>query len=262
MSINYYLRENPFNHGKKYFARTIKNNQVSEKALLEAMAGKGTSLTPTELRGVLDLLKNTISDLLTKGSQVDLTDFITLSPVVKNSIDDNDKPFNHSNGQINLRCRVSRKLIEKVRTTAVVEQKDNEDKLPKIINIKSGSEKENAIRWPYSTTFKGNNLMPYGRGIKGIEIINQNDDTEQLIISKADLVLDSFTTREISFSISHSIIIPDWLTANLPVYLRVQYTGEKESMTFHSTAKATYWLNAPLETVDNTLSEENKEEVA
>lgn len=262
MSINYYLSQNPFNNGKKYFARTITNGQISEKELLEAMAGKGTSLTPTELRGVLDLLKNTIREFLIKGNQVELNNFISLSPRVKSNINDNDQPFNHNTGQIKLNCRISKKLTEAVRTAAVVERKDNEEKIPKIINVKSGKAKENAIRWPYSTTLKGNNLQPYGCDIKGIEIVSAEDDTLKLEISVSDLIMDYTSAREISFSISHGIQIPDWLTAQLAVYLRIQYTGETESMTNHSKPVKTYWLIAPEETTNNSNSEENREEVA
>lgn len=262
MSINYYLSQNPFNNGKKYFARTLKNNQVTEKELLEAMAGKGTSLTPTELRGVLDLLKITISELLIKGSQVELSDFITLAPVVKSNINDADQPFNHNTGDIKLRCRINKKLIDTIRSAAVVERKDNEDKAPKITSVQSGKAKENAIRWPYSTTLKGNNLQPYGCVIKGIEIINAENDTLNLIVPLSDLVIDRDSAKEVSFSISNSIVIPDWLTTQLPVYLRIQYTGEADSITNHSKVIKSYWLNAPVETTNSISSENIQEEVA
>ncbi|MBN2736494.1 MAG: hypothetical protein JXR70_05895 [Spirochaetales bacterium] len=262
MSINYYLSQNPFSNGKKYFARTITNSQISEKELLEAMAGKGTSLTPTELRGVVDLLKNTISEFLIKGSQVELYNFITLSPRVKSNINDNDQPFSHKTGQIKVFCRINKKLTDALRKAAVVERKDNEEKAPKITDVKSGKAKENAIRWPYSTSLKGNNLQPYGCHIKGIEMVSIENDTLNLVVPVKDLIMDHTSAREISFSINHNFTIPDWLTKQLPIYLRIQYTGETDRMTHYSKVVKTYWLSAPQETTNSTNNKVYKEEVA
>lgn len=255
MSIQYYLRENPFGIGKRFFARTIIKNQITEEKLLDRMAGKGTAMTPTELRGVLDLLKKTIEELLVEGNLVHLNDFLDLYPSVNSSCDFNDRGFNHNIGNINLRCRLDNSLVKKIRDSLLVERLDDEKKIPKIVTVRSGRSRENAIRWPYSTTLRGNNLKPQGREIKGIKIVSREDSTNKISIPAENLVLDITGSKELSFSIKQEVTMPSWLTPELPVFLLIEYTGENEELSINSLPVKTFWLIEP-ETTEETDNED------
>jgi hypothetical protein len=261
MSIQYYLRKNPFGTGKKFFARTIVKNQITEEKLLDRMAGKGTAMTPTELRGVLDLLKKTIEELLMEGNLVQLNNFMELYPSINSSSDFSDRGFNHNVGNINLRCRLNNTLVKKIRSNILVERLDNEKKMPKIITVRSGNERENAIRWPYSTTLRGNNLKQSGRDIKGIKIISQENSENFIIIPAENLVLDTMGSKELSFSISHEITIPSWLISGLPVFLLIEYTGENEQLAIQSLPVKTFWLIQP-ETAETEVTTDNEENIS
>lgn len=169
MSIQYYLRENKLKLGKKYFAQTVPNQIIDEKSLVEYMAGKNAGMTSTELNGVLDLLKLSLKELLTKGNRIVLSDTLSIFPVIKASFDTSKEGFNHSSNSINVRCKVSRVLKNEIRKTAVVEKHSSNGIAPKLSDVISGKKEENIIRWPYSTTMSGKNLNPWKQLNKGCD---------------------------------------------------------------------------------------------
>lgn len=245
MSIKYNIHENPFKRGKAFFAKTIINQKVNENKLRAYMAMKETSLTENQLQGVLNLLKESIKELLSEGNLVQLDNFLELYPSVTAGFDTPKDFFNHHRDQIKIRCRINKALTKEVKSKTLVEKQSDEERQPNLTHVISGIKQENVIRWPYSTTLRGSNLNPAARDINSISIFSQNDHNQILIVPANDLVLDSKGSKELSFSISNQVQIPAWLTPGLPVYLRIDYAGDNPLLNRQSTEVKTYWQELP-----------------
>jgi hypothetical protein len=245
MSIKYRIRENRLNRGKAFYAATTVDQRTSEEKFLAYMAMKGTSLTPTELRGVIDLFKQSVRELLAEGNRIVLDDFLVLYPSVVASFDTPAESFNRERNDIRIHCRVSRSLTGFVKNAIVVEKQDENERQPNLTRVISGINRENVIRWPYSTTLRGSNLNAGNREIGSITVFSRDDAELVLTVPANDLILDTKGPKELSFSISHQVEIPSWLTAGLPVYLRIEYAGENPLLNRVSTEVKTYWQSLP-----------------
>ena len=261
MSLNYYLRKNTLLQGKKFFAKTIYSRTLDDEKILAYMVKKNTAMSITELRGVLNLLKQSFTELLSEGCRLVLNDLVSLYPAVKASFDRNNEAFNHNTVKVKVRCRVAESLSHVVSKKAIVEKVGKPDEIPTLKNVISGKQKVNAIRWPYSTTVIGEGLNPDDREITGLRVLNQNNTDENFRITQEHLVLDGQSKKEVSFSITHDCPIPEWLSEELPVYLQLEYPGEDPNMPLVSKSVRTFWLKKPetseaLETEENVSTEE------
>ncbi|MBN1892073.1 MAG: hypothetical protein JW780_04765 [Clostridiales bacterium] len=245
MSIKYRIKENRFNSGKAFYAVTTIDQRTSEEKLMAYMAMKGTSLTSIELRGVIDLFKQSVRELLAEGNRIVLDDFLILYPSVTAGFDTPAESFNHKRDRIGIRCRVSRSLASFVRNATVVEKQDENERQPNLTRVISGINRENVIRWPYATTLKGNNLNEVNRTIGSITIFSRDDSRLVLTVPASDLIIDSRSKKGLSFSISNQVVIPTWLTPGLPVYLRIEYSGSNPLLNRVSTEVKTYWQSLP-----------------
>lgn len=262
MSIKYYIHENPFKKGKAFFARTIINQKIKEKKLLEYMSMKGTSLTSNELQAILNLFKESIEDLLAEGNMIQLDNFMNLYPAITASFDSPKGAFNHNRDKVKIRCRINKDLVKTVRNKSQVEKQADDERQPNLTHVISGIQKENVIRWPYSTTLRGSNLNPSNRGINSISIFNQENTEEILNIPASHLLLDTKGPKELSFSILSEVEIPSWLTPGLPVYLRVEYAGDNLQLNRLSTEVKTFWQTLPESEQISTEETETEEYTA
>ena len=258
MSIQYYLRQNPLVNGKAFFAQTIFSRTLEQEEILAYMVQKNTALSITELRGVVNLLKSTLKELLTQGNRLVIDDLLTLYPAVQATFERNNEAFNHNTGRVKVNCRIAGSLNEDVSKMALVEKSGKADNLPTLKNIISGMEKENVVRWPYATKVIGEKLNPQGQKIKGISILNQNDVSQIFTIGEDYLVLDSQSEKEVTFSISNQCPVPEWLTAELPIFLQLEYPGEGENRELKSTSIKTFWIRQAeiIETNENVNTQQ------
>jgi hypothetical protein len=245
MSIKYRIKQNHFNKGKAFYAATAIDQRMSEEKFLAYMAMKGTSLTPTELRGVIDLFKQSVRELLADGNRIVLDDFLILYPSVTAAFDTAGESFNRNRDDIRIRCRVSRALTNFVGNATAVEKQDDNERQPNLTQVTSGIDRENVIRWPYSTTLRGSNLNGANRDIRSITIFDRDNADRVLTVPASDLILDTKGPKELSFSISQEVDIPSWLTPGLPVYLRIEYAGANPLLNRVSTEVKTYWQSLP-----------------
>ncbi|MBN2738594.1 MAG: hypothetical protein JXR70_16555 [Spirochaetales bacterium] len=247
MSINYYVAKNTLGKGKPFFARTLINERVDEKELINLMLDKGTSLTATDLAAVLGLLKETVVKVLRAGKSIAIDDFISLSPSVNASFEMEEEPFNHFSHNIKVNCHASRKLVKAVSYKAVVEKTVGNKKGPVLTSVISGSDNENLIRFPHSTTVKGKNLAPYNYELNQVHISERENSVNSLVIHSEDLVIDSLGDRKVVFSMKPGLEIPEWLTQGLPVFMRLLYHNGNENLDLYSLPVETYWLEVPEE---------------
>jgi hypothetical protein len=257
MSIKYRIKENHLKKGKAFYAATAVDRKISEEKFLAYMAMKGTSLTPTELRGVIDLFKQGVRELLAEGNRIVLDDFLVLYPSVRATFDTPAESFNRERNEIGVRCRVSRSLTGFVRNTAVVEKQDENERQPNLTRVISGINRENVIRWPYSTTLRGSNLDAGKRDIRSVTIFSRDNPEQVLTISASDLIFDTRSKKILSFCISNRMVIPAWLIPGLSVYLRIEYCGENPLLNRVSTEVKTYWQSLPENRdADRTVTED------
>ncbi|MBN2738585.1 MAG: hypothetical protein JXR70_16505 [Spirochaetales bacterium] len=256
MSIQYFIQENPFGKGKAFFAKTNTKQVITEDKFLAYAAMTGTKLSITELKAVLNRFKESIGELLAEGNRVNLDNFIDLYPAIIASFNTPREIFNKDRDDIKIRCRVHRSLTKTVKEKAVVERQNDNERQPNLTHIASGINNENVIRWPYSTTLRGNNLNVGNRKINSIIIFSRNDHNQVFTVNAEDLILDTKGSKELSFSIANHVAIPSWLTSGHAVYLRVEYSGDNPLLNRVSTEVKTYWQALPPNLEDERGTEE------
>ncbi|MBN2735914.1 MAG: hypothetical protein JXR70_02960 [Spirochaetales bacterium] len=254
MSIQYYIKTNNLNKGDKYYAKTQYTQNVYDIDLLNYMVKKNTAMSITELKAVIDLLKQSITELMKEGSRVILENLITFFPVVKAGFKATDEAFHHASGKVKVKSIVSRGLSNEIRKTAIVEKMSVNKSVPTLNDVVSGIDRKNEIRWPYSTSIIGKNLKPFEYKVDLLRIINKDNPAEELIIHAGNLILDSKSDKEITFSISQNLSVPQWLEPGKPVLLQLEYRNGKSILPLVSNGIETYWLNQ-IETLEVSDSE-------
>lgn len=95
MTIKYALY--PTNFGSKkptYYARVITSQLLDTEDIIEIVAKRGTTVTHTDVRSVIDILSRVIEDKLAEGASIHLP-FANFSLTIKGQFNEFSDKFNH-----------------------------------------------------------------------------------------------------------------------------------------------------------------------
>lgn len=111
MTIQYALYKNKLATAKnKTFTAKVKSyRSITEDALLDELADRGTTLTKTDIKAVLELLSESIERNLSRGNTINLP-FANFIPVIKGTFNDPNDQFRDSRHKISFSVSLGNRL--------------------------------------------------------------------------------------------------------------------------------------------------------
>ena len=132
MSIKYHIYQNNMNRNCKYIARIIKNDTCVAKDIIQRMLDYGSTITETDIVGVIEVLNSVIDSLLREGERVNLFDLVYLYPVISGTFKDMNDDFDEDRHKIAIKSSAGKKLKRITYKKSEIQKKNIEKPTPLI----------------------------------------------------------------------------------------------------------------------------------
>ncbi len=131
MPIRYYLRPNPLPGRDAHFiSQAVSVDTVDEAGLIDRMAASGTTLTRAQIASAMQTLAETVSSLVADGHRVTVAGLAQFFPVMSGKFKGADDEFDKKRHELGVAAAVGLKLVEEVRSKAVVEKQKPTEQTP------------------------------------------------------------------------------------------------------------------------------------
>lgn len=239
MSLKYTLIQNYLQNDGSFYGRLVIGSTYTREQIVARMLSKGTSLTSNEVKGVLDLLQETISEVIKDGHAINLDNFMRITPTLKGSFENSSEGFNSSKHTIALRTRMDREFINSMVRNLTVEKVDRSMKQPFIDILEDTRHNEPVLVMRGANRITGANLNKYK--LISLEIINSIKKTEKLEIPVSELDTPTFSNKELVFIIMSDQTPPAWLKQNTGINIKLNYHDPKKDVDVASNGFSTVW---------------------
>ena len=124
--INYFLRKNPLTSSDEnlYMASVGKKDTQRQKDVIEHMMKRNTTISRQDIMIVLDLLEETVMDLVLNGFPV-ITDLFKARMSIRGGFTSFDDEFDKGRHRMCLNLNPSKKFREEMERTATVEKTEH-----------------------------------------------------------------------------------------------------------------------------------------
>lgn len=229
MGFKYYLTKSNFIHLEGFIPHVIVSQKYSEERLVHMMSKSGTTLTSTDLKAVLMLLKQTIISIILEGGSVTLDDFVKFSPTINGHFSTTEQRFNKKNHKVGVVCTVLKGLKKIIHFDADVTRGKSPVNMPYISYICTPGDNQKVLRRFYSNRIRGQYFTYKGLKLAGMGLLDPENKTSRALFSRDDLVIDTLGGSEMGFSFSNNASFPGWLRSNRLVDVQLQFSSPARS---------------------------------
>ena len=134
MAIRYVMTENRLRKGS-YYARVIRGERVGLNQMINNILTK-TSLSASDVQGVVLALKDEITDILLAGNTAVLDGIASFNLTLRGSFDSPNVVVTNSNTQLNFNVTVEQPIIKRVSQEAVFSRQAITIKMPIITTFR------------------------------------------------------------------------------------------------------------------------------
>lgn len=136
MSIEYYLTCSELVNQEGYLARVISGESYEREKIIELMESRGTTLTKTDIRAVLDLFEEVVFDSLLAGHKVNMNGFVNFGVSIGGVFSRLDNKERDISGE-NLKLKVipSRSFLKRLRAAAELKRCSEKANIPVITEV-------------------------------------------------------------------------------------------------------------------------------
>jgi hypothetical protein len=182
-AIRYSLRENRLrrDNGANYVANVHRYKTVGQDEFIDLMTERNTTVTRQDVLVVLDLMEETLKNLLRRGDCV-TTRFFKARVSIRGGFTAADDDFDSASHTLTVRMSAARPFKDEIVRTSRIEKVEATGYLPEINSLSDyGSLTENNLVTPGRTAqIKGSHL-DYGEGVaEGLYFVNEADPTQSV----------------------------------------------------------------------------------
>ncbi len=222
--LKYYLRESSLVKGK-FMPVTLSVNTYNDDELIKEMMIKDRNITENEIKRVLKLLISTSENILSKGNNILIPDFLKISPIIQGAFSTPEESFDPKKHNVSLNFAASPVFMKNFQKKIKVQKTDKKRRHPYINAVLENKTGENAVRRDYANFIRGNYLIVSGKEFSGISLTLKDDTNLTVIIEKTDLDIISYSSKEIVFNITRGWAQPAWLESGREIYIMLRYTN-------------------------------------
>jgi predicted histone-like DNA-binding protein len=211
MAIHYRIEQNSLK-GSCYYARVMRADTVNLAQLVTNISSK-TSLSPSDINGVVTALIEEVTQALIAGNTAEIDGLVSFTPTLIGSFETQDHVVTKANAQLKISTQENRALRANVAAQATYIRESSIVKIPAISNF------FDVATQTYDQYTSGSIIRLEGENLKF-----NLDQPDEGVFVHASVPETRLTTYSISGNKRIDVMIPVDITGNLTVIVRTRYT--------------------------------------
>lgn len=237
--LPYYLSESNLN--SSYYGIIKKKGTISGSDFIEKLKmyhpQVDDSITELHLKAIF----STMNHLLSEGYNINFSDYLKVSTIIKGGFKSVDDYFNDKSHSIAVNFRPAQSFLTELRKSVTLERVERPVKAPDIAMIRECSGDENCLMLEEANRIAGANLMPKDCSLAGIELTDGVKDEGKIFVTLRELIICSHSSKEIIFTFRHSFAPPAWLVKGRAISVKLRYAEEREGIYRESMPVDSVW---------------------
>lgn len=237
--LPYYLSESNLN--SSYYGIIKKKGTISSGDFIEKLKMYHPEVDDSISELHLKAIFSTMNHLLSEGYNINFTDYLKVSTIIKGGFKSVDEYFNSKSHSIAVNFRPSQSFLTELRKKINLERVERPVKAPDIAMIRDCSGDKNCLRLEEANRIAGSHLMTKECTLAGIELVDRGNVDDKVLITRKELIICSHSEREIIFTFRHSFTPPAWLVKGRAISVKLRYAEERDGIYRESMPADSVW---------------------